>query len=337
MKIIHASLYALMILIQALWGCAKSSDINSVKFRGLRPNRLAIVVGNNDYHYFRKLHNPANDAEDMARALTSCNFEVNKFIDADMQQMENLIDAFQTNRELDAALFFYAGHAIQVNGQNFLIPIDAKISTKKDAIETLMNVSSVLSAMSRLDSKTKIIILDACRDNPFSGMETSHTGLSQVTASGMLQSDVNPDLRGIATVGLTKMKAPDKTILVYATSPGASAADGLDRNGLYTSQLLKYMLTPDLPIETILKKVRIGVIKDSGGKQVPWESSSLTDDFFFVGSTSYKLAILPWDIGYEKKTKNFVSKIADYIEKSNDFEIIASYYDIIRNDQNHCE
>jgi hypothetical protein len=285
MKSVHVCLCATIIFLQAIWGCVNSQNAKNVEHKNIRPNRMAIVIGNNDYQHFRKLQNPANDAEDMARALTSCHFEVSKFVNADIHQMQNLVDTIQAKNELDAALFFYAGHAIQVNGQNFLIPVDAEISSNKDATETLINVSSILSAMNRLSSKTNIIILDACRDNPFNSSEVSHTALSQVTSSSTNQIGTNNDLRGIATVGLVKMKAPDKTLLVYATSPGASAADGIHRNGLYTSQLLDYILTPGLPVETLLKKVRVGVIKDSDGKQVPWESSSLTDDFFFVDRT----------------------------------------------------
>ncbi|GEM_PF-6215241 len=285
MKSVHFCICTAMILLQAIWGCANAPKAVNSEGKSARLNRMAIVVGNNGYQHFRKLKNPINDAEDMARALTSCHFKVSKFINADIDQMQQLVDTIQVEKKLDTVLFFYAGHAVQVNGQNFLIPVDAKISTDKDATETLLNVSSVLSAMNQLNSKTNIIILDACRDNPFNNGEVSHTALSQVAPSNAYQSAANNDLRGIATVGLVKMKAPDKTLLVYATSPGASAADGIHRNGLYTSQLLKHILTPGLPVETLLKKVRIGVIKDSDGQQVPWESSSLTDDFFFVDRT----------------------------------------------------
>jgi len=154
-------------------------------------------------------------------------------------------------------LFYYAGHGMQINGRNYLIPVDAEIDTESDVNFEAVDAGRVLGKMEDAGNNLNIVILDACRDNPFARIFRS---VSQ---------------------GLARMDAPTGSIVAYATSPGSVAADGMNRNGLYTSMLLKHMTTPGLSIEEFFKIVRIDVMNGSGRKQVPWESSSLTGDFYF--------------------------------------------------------
>jgi hypothetical protein len=220
--------------------------------------RIALVIGNGDYEH-APLKNPINDANDMAAALQNCDFKVMKIINADRRTMRRAIRKFGDEINKGAVgLFYYAGHGIQVDGENYLVPIGAKAYDEDEVKDECLMVSSVLRKMETAGNRLNIIILDACRDNPFGRSFRS-------------------EMRGLG-----KMDAPSGSILAYSTAPGSTAADGPDRNGLYTSKLLKHMLRPGLPIERIFKLVRIDVVKESDNRQIPWESSSLMGDFFFL-------------------------------------------------------
>ena len=152
---------------------------------------------------------------------------------------------------------FYAGHGLQVDGENFLVPIDARIERESDvAIET-MRLADVMNALAAVPSKIRIVMLDACRNNPFEAL--SKSGGS----------------------GLAIVDAPSGSIVAYATAPGAEAADGAGRNSPYTAAFLKVVKQPELQIEQLFKRIRLLVNDTTDGKQVPWESSSLTSDFWF--------------------------------------------------------
>ncbi len=226
--------------------------------------RVALVIGNGKYKT-AALVNPPNDANDVAAALKKCNFKVIKKINVNRKQMRKAIRDFGDEINKGAVgLFYYAGHGIQVNGENFLIPIGAEVYSEDEVRDECLMVSSVLRKMESAGNSLNIIILDACRDNPFGrSFRSSKTGLA-------------------------KMDAPTGSILAYATAPGSVAADGLvrkDRNGLFTSKFLKNIMTPGQKIEELFKQVRIDVIKDSKKKQVPWESSSLIGNFYFLASS----------------------------------------------------
>jgi formylglycine-generating enzyme required for sulfatase activity len=219
--------------------------------------RIALVIGNGEYK-ISPLANPVNDANDVATALKKCNFKVMKSINATRKEMRKAIRAFGKKINKGAVgLFYYAGHGIQVDGENYLVPVNAKVYTEAEVEDECLKVSSVLRQMESAGNRLNIIILDACRDNPFGRSFRS------------------------SNMGLAKMDAPTGSILAYATAPGSVAADGIGRNGLYTSILLKHMTELNLVIERVFKMVRVEVMKDSGGRQVPWESSSLTGDFYF--------------------------------------------------------
>lgn len=219
--------------------------------------RIALVIGNGSYKK-APLANPVNDALDMTDALERCDFTVMKVLNANRKKMRWAIRKFGEEINKGAVgLFYYAGHGIQVDGENYLIPIGTEVYNEDEVKDECLMVSSVLRKMESAGNRLNIIILDACRDNPFGRSFRS------------------------SNRGLAKMDAPTGSILAYSTAPGSVAADGTDRNGLYTSKLLKHIMTPGLEIGKLFRQVRIDVIKDSGERQVPWESSSLTGDFYF--------------------------------------------------------
>jgi lipid-binding SYLF domain-containing protein len=225
--------------------------------KGETKRGLALVIGNSAYKS-APLTNPINDAEDIMMALKDLDFEVIHGSDASQEEMEESIRDFGRQlREFDVGLFYFAGHGIQVEGRNYLIPVDAKIETESDVKYESVDAGRVLGKMEDAGNDLNIVILDACRDNPFA-------------RSFRTQSN-----------GLAKMDAPKGSLIAYATAPGSVAADGTGRNGIYTKYLLKYMRETGLPIESVLKKVRIDVMEETGDKQVPWESSSLRGDFYF--------------------------------------------------------
>ncbi len=221
------------------------------------PARHALVIGNGGYAQM-PLRNPVNDAEDMAAALREVGFEVTLKIDADQRTMEESIRAFsQRLREDTVGLFYYAGHGVQSEGRNYLIPLGAGIQNEPDLRYEAVDAGYVLDYMAAAGNGLNIVILDACRNNPYRGRFRSMTR------------------------GLAKMDAPRGAILAYATSPGDVAADGEGRNGTYTKHLLTALKEPGVPIERVFKRVRIGVSTETAGAQVPWEESSLMGDFYF--------------------------------------------------------
>lgn len=217
--------------------------------------RIALVIGNGKYPG-APLGNPVNDAHDMAGALRRLGFEVIEKNDVSQREMNRAITQFGEKLNAEAiALFFYAGHGMQVRGKNYLVPIDAQIASEASVRSETVDVDAVLEQLG--SSPLNVVILDACRNNPFERR-----------------------FRGAAG-GLAQMDAPKGTLIAYATAPGKVASDGEGRNGLYTQELLKLIQAPGLPIEAVFKRVRANVAKITGDQQVPWEASSLTGDFYF--------------------------------------------------------
>ena len=220
--------------------------------------RIALVIGNGSYKS-SPLSNPVNDANDIATALERCNFTVMKAINTTRKEMRRAIREFGEEINKGAVgLFYYAGHGIQVKGENYLVPVGVDVYSEAEVEDECLKVSSVLRQMESAGNRLNIIILDACRDNPFGRSFRS------------------------SNRGLAKMDAPTGSILAYATAPGSVAEDGIGRNGLYTSKLLKYMRIPGLEIGKLFRQIRIDVMDASGKRQVPWELSSLTGEFYFI-------------------------------------------------------
>ena len=221
--------------------------------------RVALVIGNSNYKV-GPLLNPSNDAKAIANKLAQLGFEVLKFEDLRKVDLKKAIDEFGSKlKGKDSGLFYYAGHGIQVDGINYLVPVDASIEHENEVEYDCINIGRVLRKMESSKINTKIVILDACRNNPF---ERSWS-------------------RGSQSKGLASMKASKGTFIAYATSPGETASDGTKDNGLYTEALLQHIGTPSIQIEQIFKKVRITVEQKSNNKQIPWESTSLIGDFYF--------------------------------------------------------
>jgi hypothetical protein len=218
--------------------------------------RVALVIGNAAYPGVAALKNPANDARDIAVKLKKLGFDVTVRTDMRYREMLRSLTEFgdkvQTGTE---ALFFYAGHGMQVRGKNYLIPVDAEIRSENSVSSEAVDVDQLLDKLSAV--RLSIVILDACRNNPF---ERRFRGNGQ---------------------GLASINAPTGTLIAYATAPGKVASDGDGRNGLYTHELLAAMDVPGIRVEDVFKRVRTNVLRKSGESQTPWESSSLTGDFFF--------------------------------------------------------
>ena len=229
----------------------------SKKAAKVHQKRLAMVIGNSDYEK-SKLKNPVNDAQSMARLLRRLDFEVDLIKNGSRRNMVSEMNAFGSKlSQVDVGLFYYAGHGIQVKGRNYLIPTDAVLETEGDVEFEAIDLGRVLSKMDDSHCPLNIVILDACRDNPFARSFRS------------------------ASKGLALVDAPRGTLLAFSTAPGSVAADGKGSNGIYTKHLLENIERSDLSIEEVFKQVRIGVVNDTGGKQTPWESSSLMGKFHF--------------------------------------------------------
>ncbi len=222
--------------------------------------RVALVIGNSDYKEGGALKNPLNDARAMAAALRQLGFTVIARENATKQQMERAVGEFgDALAPGTVALFYFAGHGMQVNGRNFLVPVDANITTEGRVRLEALDVDLVLDQMAASGTTVNLMVLDACRNNPF-----------------------EKRFRGGAGGGLAQINAPKGTLIAYATAPGKVAADGDGVNGIYTAKLLQAMKSPGLPIEEVFKRVRVDVARETKDEQTPWEASSLTGSFFFV-------------------------------------------------------
>jgi len=222
--------------------------------------RLAIVIGNSNYTHTTPLPNPARDAELMATALASVGFDVTKLIDADQATMKRaLVEFGRKLRSSDSVgLFYYAGHGVQVKGENYLIPIDANIADETEVPIAGVNVNEFLATMERAQSRLNIVVLDACRNDPFPGSSRS------------------------GSRGLTRVEAPSGTYIAFATTPGQVAEDGSGTNSPYTAALARAISTPGITLEQVFKNTRKAVQAETESRQTPWETSSITGDFFFI-------------------------------------------------------
>ncbi len=219
--------------------------------------RYALIIGNAAYDD-SPLKNPTNDAKSIAAALKAKGFEVVLCTDVNQTDMKKAIRTFgeQLHNNGGIGLFYYAGHGMQVGVNNYLIPVGANIMKEQDVEFEAVDLGRILSEMEYARNGLNIVILDACRDNPFKSTRGGDKGLATTSA-------------------------PIGTFIAYATSPGSVAADGDGTNGLYTQELLKAINEPNAPIETVFKKVRISVLQKSNNLQTPWENSSITGDFYF--------------------------------------------------------
>ena len=250
MRLLYLAVYSLLFCF-ASSVCAEDEKLE----------RFALVIGNQNYKA-SPLRNALNDARSISDALAELGFRVSILEDANAVSMTNTINNFyaqarnhkSTNK---LAVVYYAGHAIQVNQANYLIPLNIKFDSQDTFITSLYHLSDLFSQMQNSPGLQNIVILDACRDNPFKG------------------SFERPLAEGLAPV-----KAPAGTLIAFATEPGGLASDGKRGNGVYTKHLLRY-LPESISVEEVFKKVRSGVAKDTRNNQIPWEHSSLLNEVYF--------------------------------------------------------
>lgn len=251
-----------MIVAWVCFAVAQAPDRQLVREQqSVSKARTALVIGNSDYLTARKLSNPSNDATDMAKALSDLGFDVVFGTNLSLKEMTEKVREFGDKLKTNGGvgLFYYAGHGVQVGGKNFLVPVEADIPREDEIDFNAFNVDVVFRKMASANNGLNIVILDACRNNPFARSWS----------------------RGDDAGGLAQINAPTGTFIAYATSPDRTASDGTDRNGLYTAELLKVLRQPNLKIEEAFKQVTIAVDRASKGQQIPWTSSSLRGEFFF--------------------------------------------------------
>jgi len=225
----------------------------------MQKNRIALIIGNADYSS-RSLINPVNDAEDVAEVLRLSGFDISLITDANQEEMEPAIQAFGEKLQPDSVgLFYFSGHGVQYQGANYLIPVDAisRVYVPGHLRLRTVDVGYVLEVMKERGSELNIVVLDACRDNPFKGFS-----------------------RGLEK-GLARISRSEGTLIAYATSPGKIALDGTDKNSPYTKQLVRHIRESDQPIELMLKEISREVKFDTHGQQLPWYEASIEGDFRF--------------------------------------------------------
>lgn len=221
--------------------------------------RVALVIGNSDYQE-QSLKNPINDARDVSNALRSLGFKVDLKLNASQEDMEGAVQEF--GKKLignTVGLFYFSGHGVQYEGSNYLIPIGAmsRVSAPDHLRYKTVDAGYVLGVMKQAGNRLNIVVLDACRNNPFKSFARS------------------------MGKGLKRISSAEGTIVAYSTSPGKVALDGIGSNSPYTEQLIKSIKIPNLPIEIMFKRVRKGVKAETHGKQSPWYEASIDGDFYF--------------------------------------------------------
>ena len=227
--------------------------------------RVALVIGNSNYQNVSQLSNPANDAKSVANLLNAAGFEVISATDLSHNEMIQVVQDFSSKiadrGPNTVAMVYYAGHGVQLAGENYLVPVDARISSETDLVSGSVRLVDVMATLDAIPSRLRIAILDACRNNPFPSLNEAGRGLAIVDA-------------------------PNGSIVAYSTAPGSEALDGVGDHSPYTAAFLRLAHEKNLPIEQLFKRIRLDVNNSTGGQQTPWESSSLTSDFYFFGDTA---------------------------------------------------
>lgn len=233
--------------------------------------RLGLSIGNAGYRR-HPLRNPINDAKAVDGKLQKLDFRTELLEDAGLREMVTALQRFAVQaRSYRVRLLYFAGHGLQIRGRNYLLPVDAEIGSESEVVRMSVDVGDLLERLGELRDGVNILILDACRNNPFVNQPA-------VDSDGRRFRTRSPRAHGLADV-----VAPKGSFVAYATAPGTVAIDsGNNSNSVYTRHLLQHIDSPGLPIEMMFKRVRAGVAGETQQLQVPWESSSLTGDFCFV-------------------------------------------------------
>ena len=291
----HSIFFVLLLLLIVPTSWAQERAIRPVETNV----RQALVIGNSKYTHTGPLRNPANDAEAISSTLKQLGFNVMTLTDADQRQMDQAIRKFGADLRGSngVGLFYFAGHGMQIEGENYLLPTDINPSNEFDVTYDAVPVGKLLGQMEVAGNGMNVVILDACRNNPFArSFRSSSRGLAQVIA-------------------------PTGSFISYATAPGDVAADGEGDNGLFTEKLLQHMITPGLRLEEVFKRVRADVQQDSSNKQVPWDSSSVTGDFFFVPAEGVTTTVTT----ESASNQDFAAQAWDVIKDSEDPAILEEF------------
>ena len=276
-------------------------------------NRLALVIGNSAYRN-SPLVNPVNDARLMEGALREAGFDVIKAENASLREMRRLLRDFGDRLKArgGVGLFYFAGHGLQVRGENYLVSVDSDIRNEDEVADDALNAQLVLEKMQSAGNRVNVVILDACRNNPFAVRSRS------------------------AALGLATMHAPSGSIIAYSTAPGSVASDGSGANGLYTQHLARVIPQTGVPIEEAFKMVRAAVRRESNNQQIPWENTALEGQFFFKPGAGTMVAVpSPAPVGaagpsgrelaYWENVKNSGSaqELQSYIDRFPDGEFVV--------------
>ena len=295
-RVLQSGAGALALLASTPFGSAWAQSEGATRI--LRAPKSALVLGNARYRNVPELLHPANDANAIAALLGQCGFAVTALVDAERGKMASSIGDYAEAlaRDKSVGIFYFAGHGLQLGWHNYLVPVDASIHRPEDIPAQAVDIAMVLDGMAKADNPMNVLILDACRDNPFGSYRVEQKGLSQ-------------------------MDAPARTLLAYATAPGNVASDGEGQNGLYTENLLREMKTREAKIEDVFKRVRLAVRRASHGRQIPWESTSLEEDFYFFPPESLK------KLSREEEDKAFASELAQFTRAidANDTALLVEY------------
>lgn len=269
-------------------------------------NALALVIGNNDYQYTTKLDNAVNDAKSISDVLLRLGYHVDFISNCTQRDFGLKVAEFKKKlTSYDIGLFFYSGHGLQIDGKNYLTGIDTSSTDEESTKYTSILLEEILTSMEASNLKIKIVILDACRDNPYKGK-----------------------YRGVGNVGLAPIYAPKGSIIAFSTSPGETAMDGGGGNhSIYTDSLLKHIEDKNIPIEDFFKRVRTSVYTLSRGKQLSWEHTSLIGDYYFNSGLLIHSVELPYtndvvaDVNFISKgsnAENIIEKLSTidwYVQK----------------------
>jgi uncharacterized caspase-like protein len=265
----------------------------------LLEERVALVVGNSAYTQALQLKNPVNDADAMDALLKKAGFRVIRQANASQESLRSSIKEFGTalrSPKVKFGIFYYAGHGVQLDWRNYLIPVDAKIESPSDIQKQAVDVSELFQYMQKTNNKSFLVVLDACRDDPFAG-------------------GYRPPSKG-----LSQFNAPVGSLIAFSTAPGDVALDGEGLNGLYTSHLLREFSVQNARLEDAFKRVRLNVRLESGGKQIPWESTSLEEDLYLFPNAKSKLSDSEREALFDKEVKDW-----GRVKVTNDLKVLVDF------------
>lgn len=236
-------------------------------------DRVAFIIGNGGYPKSLALKNPLNDATAIEKQLASLGFETKSYKDLKVAEVSGLRQQMESRLKRDSVLFFYyAGHGVQIDGRNYLLPVDATLNDGDKASRESLYLGDILHAIERMRPKIAVVILDACRDNPFKDQKNSQA----------------------AKQGLARVDPPTSTVVFYATRPGGTAQDGDEENGVFTKALLQEISKPEQPLEVLFRRVSTAVYKNSKGEQEPWVEGVIREEVVLTRQdTAASLAVAP--------------------------------------------